>query len=461
MSVQRVISTIHWEPGYGVDPREGLTFSDSTKIRLDPADHRVKLKLNETSWRYPTDTGLSVRSKTVAPTEVDRLQMIQVVYGDALPDGTSVKLRLYDGAAEWWWDGSAWDNAPAAGEWNTEAEINAHLSTYDVVTRREFGVVLNLLTTDGKVTPTVAGVKVLWRGDFDWMEALLVDSLVAFFQDNATYEVDMALPPLAADAGPLDLDDYADAAGDLVFTGAVSVHDYDADPQRKVNLLSSYNSTTHVLTLTAADAIPAGNRPIIRMKARVNAAWDTHRDFEEIGKLPQIVLHNSEIISSAPYPSAFGDNIVNRATSAAVEIPPPYNVTLKVAAEVRVERNSREQAAVSGSLIKLLSAGPDGELGPFLRFLAVDTRARVLLLDEYRARALTAVDWDGYEADVSVSVIEFLIQNVGIQLKDAIDSTMVAALKMSYSNVPSGQRETALAAEAPIPRSTPETIETN
>lgn len=452
MSEQRVIQTFCWDPGSGFDPRADSLISDDTKIRIDPGDWKLKLKLNSL-FRYPTDSDLNIRSYTVSLKYVDELEMLQLIH--ETPTGTSIGIRLFDGTDEWWWNGAVWASSPAVGEWNTAAEINTNISTYDVSTTRTLGVVVNLVTTDDKITPTVSAVKVLWKGSFLWLEDLMIDSLVGMFQDELKFDFNLGLPPLPSASASIDLNDYSDdASGDLEYSDAIAVYDHDADPNKKVNLLDSYNSGTKVLTLTSA--IPLGNRPLLRMQAKVNCAWDTHRDFEPIGKLPQLILRNSESISSAPYPSAFGDGIVREDTGVAVEIPPPYRMTFQVTAEIRTDRNSREQMSLIENMMKLFSTGPDSESGPFMRQKATDSRIRMLLMDEYRSR-----DIDLSDGDVASHTMEFLIQNAPIQLKPAEDTFAVSALKLKYANVGSVQRQQALSDGAPVPHTPFEEIETN
>ena len=199
----------------------------------------------------------------------------------------SIGLRLFDGTAERFWGGASWDVA-GAGDWSTEAEVNANVATFDVSARR-FGVVVNIVTADDRVTPTVESVLVLWRGPVDWVDDLLVDSLVGMFQDELWYIEDLALPPLEADSASIDLDDYTDESS-LDFVGADAVFDHDADPNHLTDLLTSYDVGTRVLTLSAA--IPAGNRPFLRMRTSPVVAWETAQDFTELGKL----RHQAELV---------------------------------------------------------------------------------------------------------------------------------------------------------------------
>lgn len=451
MREAKVITHVWFEPSQGFDVRGSLTISDATKIRLDPEDHKLKLALNA-NFRYPVDADLSIRTRTYEPDALRAIEMIELTA--TLPtdfDGnspTSVGLRLYDGTDEWWWDGAAWDNAPAAGEWNTEAEINANLVTYDASSRK-FGIVFNLVTTDDRFTPLVECFKVLWRGPVDWTDDLLIDSLVGTLQDELTYIEDLALPPLEAASASIDLDAYADEQ-DLTFTDADAVFDHVNDPTHATDLLSSYDAGTRVLTLTAP--IPIGGIPFLRMKVQPHVAWDTNQDFTELGKLPQIILRDTENVTSSRYPARSASTIVNKVTNAGVKTPAPYRLTYEVTMEVNVDRTTT-QARIMDDLLVFFTDGPASEVGPFLRSKATDRRYRLRLIDEFRA-----VDATLNLADVRTFQAEFRIEDAALGLFPAQDVFGIAQMNLGFAAVPSDTEAVAEAAEAPVPTSPTETI---
>lgn len=447
MRESRVITEIWWELSQGFDPRAALVLSDDAKIRLDAVDFKVKLKL-DTDFEYPLDADLSARSRTYEPQAVRVLEMIQVL--STTPTGTSVGLRLFDGTDERFWGGASWDVA-GLGDWNTEAEINANIGSFDV-SAKKFAIVLNLVTTDEKVTPTVEAVLVLWKGPIDWNQDVTLDSLLALFQDELTYIEDLALPPLAATSATIDLDDYTDES-ELDFVGADAVFDEDADPGHVTDLLSSYDAGTRVLTLSTA--IPVGNRPFLRMIVRPNVAWDTHQDFGELGKLPEIVLRDTSAVRSSPYPFRSDTGIVRKDTGAGVSIPAPYRTTYEVTMEVRLDRSTTQMRLID-ELIRIFVDGPASEIGPFLRSRATDRRYRLRLIDEFRA-----ADPRVNLADVRSFVAEFRIEDVALQLSAARDVFAVQSLNLGFANVPSESEQEAIAAEAPIPSTPPETVVVN
>jgi hypothetical protein len=447
MSLTKVISDLTWAPGQGFDTRAATVFSDSTKVRLDPNDFHVKLKVQD-DFLYPMDADLFIRTPVAHPGAARRLLILQVESN--VPEGTSVALRLWDGTRDLFWDGSDW-TVPGAGDWNTEAEVNAHLLTFPLdPVDPAIAVTFNLVSADGSLTPDVSSVLVLWEGDFDWMEDLLEDSLTAMVQENATFLVKMALPPLPAAADEIDLDDYRDEAG-LDFVTAEAVYDHAADPHHLTNLLDSYNPTSKVLALTAE--IPVDGVPFLCMTARAQVAWDTNQDFTELGKLPQVVLRDVDTVSSSMYPPSADRGIVRKDDGTGVEILAPYRTTLRVTMEVRTNR-SREQARLLGAMTRLLTAGPVSEAGPFLRSRATDRRFRILLTDHFSARPLN-LD----VGDVRAFTSEFTLEDLTQQVREARDAHGITRLMTRWVSIDAEREQDALERGVPVPTSSPETFE--
>jgi hypothetical protein len=449
MRESKVITFVWFDPAQGFDVRESLTFSDDTKVRLTE-DFKLELKLDD-DFRYPTDADLSIRTRTYEPNGVRALEMVELTA--VLPtdeDGaavTSVGLRIYDGTNELWWNGAAWSVA-AAGEWNTEAEVNANIASFDA-SARKFGIVFNLATTDDRYTPSVSCFAVLWRGPVDWTDDILIDSLVGTMQDELTYIDDVALPPLEAASASIDLDDYTDDQS-LTYADADAVFDDVNDPTHATDLLQSYNPTTRVLTLLAA--IPVGGVPYLRMFVRPHVAWDTNQDFTELGALPQVILRDTENVVSSRYPDRSAASIVNKTTGAGVQTPAPYRATYEVTMEVNVDR-TRTQARLMDDLLVFFTTGPASEVGPFLRSKATDRRYRLRLIDEFRA-----VDPGLNLADVRTFQVEFRIEDAALGLFPAESVFGVEKLNLGFAAVPSDGEVEAVAAEAPVPSTPTETV---
>lgn len=451
MRQARVVTEFWFEPSQGFDVRASLTFSDATKVRLNPENHALELKL-DASTRYPTDANLSVRTRTASPEALRGLLLLEVDADLPLdPDGaspTSVGLRVYDGTDERWWDGASWAVA-APGEWNTEAEVNANLASFPV-SDRAFGLVFNPVTTDDRYTPSIRGARVLWQGPVDWVDDVLIDSLTATLQDELVYVEDLALPPLEAAAATFDLDDYADD-GRLVVADLDAVFDVDADPDLLEDLLSSYDAGARVATLNVA--IPEGHRPYVRALVRPSVVWDTNQDFTEVARLPEVCLRDAGTPRSTPYPSSARTGVVNRATGAGVQIEAPYRATFEVSAEVRVDR-SRTQARLLEALMRFLSEGPPSEAGPFLRTRATDRLYRIRLIEELRAENVSL-----NLADVRTFHTTFLVEDVALELRAARDTYAVTRANLGFANVRTDNEQSALAADAPVPSTALETVE--
>jgi hypothetical protein len=205
--------------------------------------------------------------------------------------------------------------------------------------------------------------------------------------------------------------------------------------------------------ISLSSAIPLGNRPFVRLIVRPNSMWDTHQDFTELGKLPEIVLRDARSVRSSPYPFRSESGIVRKDTGAAVKTQAPYRTTYEIEMEVRIDRTTTQQRLLD-EIMRLFQEGPASEVGPFLRSRATDRRYRLRLIDEFRA-----VDPRLNLADVRAFQAEFRIEDVALELRAARDLFAVSKLNLDFANVPSDGEASAIAAGAPIPTTTPETVE--
>ena len=442
--MSRVVTDFYWEPGRGFDAVAGSSLSDPAKVRVDPRTFRAELKL-DAGYRYPTDPDLSVRPPVARPNAVRRLLIAQLEAD--LPEGTSVGFRLFDGTSERYHDGGSW-RAPNPGEWNSIEELNANLPTYDVRSTREFAPVLNLRTSDDRVTPSVACLTILWEGTVDWYADVLLDSLTATYREALDFRAYLALPPPTSASASFDLDGYRDDA-ELQIVDVEEVYDAANDPERIEDLLQSYDPVTRVVTLSSP--VPAGGTPYLVLRVRPTVAWDTSEDFTEIQRVPEVVLRDAETVSSSEYPAFAARGTVRSDTGEAVEIPPPQRSTYRVSVEVRTNR-SREQANLLEAVTRAIVAGPPGESGPFVRSRATDRRFRTILREQF-----SAVPIEGDVGDVRAFTARFDLVDVAAQLRPERDAFGVLEMKTSWANVDSRAESDALARGAPVPASTPET----
>lgn len=269
------------------EDRPLLQFSDAAKVRVHPDDHVLRLK-PDSAGRYPTDANLYVRGPELNPTAARLWRAIQVHADEVLADdGTpvaTVRYRLNNGTADYWWNGSAWA-APAAGDWNTHAELQTHLQAFPV-TSRKIRIVFGLRTTDAAYTPTVHAVQLIYDADvMSDLEELVYRTLVQQLKTiRAPVEVALAWPG----GTTADLDTALQQLEAVTFDGALAVFNHTDDSGHGTDLLSSYNASTHVVTLTGS--LDAGKKVVVRLQAVPLVAFTTHPDFNEVSHLPAITI---------------------------------------------------------------------------------------------------------------------------------------------------------------------------
>jgi len=275
--------------------RDRYDFSDGTKIRLDGEMCALTLKAHRATGRYPTDTGLFVRGVGL---RADALAGLVGFFAEVdTPeidegDGTTwVLYRVNDGTDDRWWDGSAWTVA-APGEWNTLAEIQAHLATFPVTSKRA-RIVYNLGTADDRYSPTVRRAVLVYEveiGSFD--EEYLYRTIVRRFKTiHPEAEVVVEWPAAGAtyDLDGLVLEEPL-GVGPTGYTAVPAAYDLTDDPGRAVNLASAFDPSTRVVTLSAP--VDAGHEVEIHVRYTPIVAVLTHPDYDEIPGVPAIVIEN-------------------------------------------------------------------------------------------------------------------------------------------------------------------------
>ena len=269
--------------------RPRLQISNAAKIRVHPDDHVLRLR-PDAAGRYPTDADLYIRGPLINPTAVRLWRAIQIHAEEVAVDGVAVatvRYRLNDGSADRWWNGSAWA-APTSGQWNTQAEIQAHLQAFPVASR-QLRIVFGLRSTDARYTPTVRSAMLLFDADvLSDLEEILYRSLAQHLRTiRCPVEVAITWPG----GSTADLDLALRQIEPVQFDGVLAAFDYTADPGCDVDLLAGYNATTHVVTLSTATT--AGHRVVIRLSVEPDVAFTTHADYNEVGRLPAIAIEGA------------------------------------------------------------------------------------------------------------------------------------------------------------------------
>lgn len=356
----RYIKEFVLNPGSGIDVENELVFSDTSLIFLDRSEWKIRLRRQSDGY-FPTDEDIWFRTWTTTPKACRKLLMLQVFQSS--PVDTATQVRLYDGSDHYWWDGADWSVA-GASDWNDEGTINAHIDTFPILPDREFGVVVNLITTDKYTTPKVTEIRVLMEIRIDYLEDLIFRSLIPLMKSEIRPIANYDLPPYSEDQTTIDLNDYTlDTAFNI--TDVDAVFNFSTDPELLSDILSSYNPSTKVITLT--EAIPAGDRPFILFRYEPEIAYTTQQDYTEVAKVPVIILQRLEVPVATAYNLAAREGVVDKGTGNAVLVHEPWRATLEFRLHVCTDRAVDE--------LRLMSK--------VMEFFDSNVRLRSIGLDEY------------------------------------------------------------------------------
>ena len=283
---------------FGTDTASSSTSSNVSKISLDLKSSLINLVpqaknvgTEKPRFEFPTDSDLYVATKvetvpnnkswdkfeltSTTPKSLDRVER------------TSVKLRLNDGTNHYYWNGGAW--AVTSTLWNTPTEINANLSSWS---KTSLGFVINLKTTDVLLTPTVERIRVLHSVDLpSYLNDIVFDTVIGGLQDNVRAVAHLAVQ--ATGTSTIDLDDY-DLESDYDIKSIDGVFNDTSDPTHKTDLLSSYNSSTKVITLTGS--VLAADVILVNFKYAPQVSYMASQDYSEIATLPSVIFDSIEVV---------------------------------------------------------------------------------------------------------------------------------------------------------------------
>lgn len=433
------IDSFTFEVGTGRDPMVVNTLSDATKLRLDSKAARVTLRPDATTYLYPLDTDLNVLTRTFVGSALQALVMVQA--RATLPDGTSLGFRVRVAGVDYYWSGAAWAVA-AAGQWCTEAELNAHAAALDV--RVGFALRVNLLTTELGSTPELTSIDFVWKGwESNWEEDTLHDGLMTYL-GNLTYGFPLALPPLPVAAASVNLNDYYDESAEAGapwggVVDVIEVFNHTDDPNHRTDVLSSYNQATKVVTLTGSAA--PGDVLFLRVSATPSMAWDTHGDYSahEAPRLPQVILTKGATTSVRVSQRSVG--VGDTATGVAYFLRKSKSHSVVVSIEMRASR-SREQARLHANLARLLETGPPGGTGPFVRNAKTDRLSSISLLG-------LGVPRQSIGTNIRVEVLTIQVNNMYEAVGEVESGYLVSEFQLGFKTSQSAEEAAAAADERP------------
>lgn len=277
----------HFDFDEGV--RSLLTFSDVSKIRLDPTTRRILLKPNAVTALYPVaDATAFVTTWTTNP--ASRLAwlafeaIVETKKNNIGAVVTSYHYRLTNGSSVRYWTGTTW--AVATTQWNTEAEINAGLASWPYAS---LGVVVNPRTSDPTITPEVVAFRFAYTARIDLLKdimtsftSMLASGLASWRQHVLVTKASTSSLNLTVDY-PLELD--------LTIMRILAVYNHDDDPAHAANLFSSWASPV----ITLLSAIPANKRVWIDLEYAPRVAFATDVDYYEVSAVPSVWIEDLTI----------------------------------------------------------------------------------------------------------------------------------------------------------------------
>lgn len=343
--------------------RANLTFSDPDKIRLNSQESCIQLKDQDgnnefygLAPNYSTDDDLYVKTPLWSPDSLinwagfDYIDDITYGASDALVS-SSVRFRLsVNGTDQLWWNGASWDT-PAPGEWNTVQEVHDNISTFPKADKK-LQVIVNLKTTNSTETPKVLAIRILYSSSINFEYDLIYNSLVPYIESVRPIK-DWGFN-LITDTDAMNFSTDNDYPVDpFNIQDVIAIYNHDDDPDHSVNLLSDYNSSTKIATLTSSQS--AGKLVWVRFTYKPRCDTMVHQDYKEVEKIPAIILEDINEINGVRLP---GYTFVrDRAAKTAKLINAPYKMTLRVTARLVTDKN-RDMAALHQSILALFSQSP-------------------------------------------------------------------------------------------------------
>jgi hypothetical protein len=269
--------------------RRTMTFAG---VRLDPTRHRLEL-VPEASGVFPTGPDLYAKTRVTTPGGCRKwagffaLSRTHSNYrGESLTD---VRFRLNDGTIERYWNAGAAAWVPASpNNWNTEQEVADNIAHWPV---QSLGVVINLSTTNPRLTPYVTEIRLLFETDLVALEDYVIRSFVADLREQLR-----PISILAVDStGQTTIDlNKLQVPYDIVEIDAL--YNNALDPAHMAPVTGwAYNATTKLLSIPVQ---PVGHRLEVRFVWRPDVVRMKSQDYTEIAKIPVLIVDDVEVVNT-------------------------------------------------------------------------------------------------------------------------------------------------------------------
>lgn len=341
---------------------------------------------------------------------------------------TTARFRINNGTVDLWWDGAGWVAATLVTEWNTEAEVNANLAALPF-TARQIRIVVNLRTTDRRVAPRLRGIKLLWRTDVAWEEDAIYRTILREMRAGLR-STGRLRHTLAATGTTFDLHwrvletstvptGAARLEGGYDVVGIESIHDLTNDPNRLVNLASTFTPLTSMsATIGLASSTPANAVLDVVFIYAPSVALERSRDDDDVDRTPGIVI--TSVTHENEGRRVQGDDfIVDRATGAGVRVPFPRQGDIRFGFTIQAE-NKADRARLSDEVRRFFEATP------LIRSAGLDRSYTVQLVDDFTSARVPALE----------GVVErdgaFVVYNVTRHVRSASDEVGVSRVRLRF-----------------------------
>ena len=225
--------------------RNDLSFSDSSKIRLnteDKSNPKLQLKLNGN--KYPTDNDIYVETPLITPNKLNKWLSFEVRYIESygtrsIPENTSLGFKIKTTGDNYFWNGASWAVA-GLSDWSTESEIRDNIETFPISTigNKSIGMIINIKTSDNTVTPEIKELKLLGEFDIEFYEDLIYDSIIRNINLNFR-STSVVVIPTYSSVNSIDIGTFLENKGYNI-TGIKKVINITDDSLELVNLFQNY-----------------------------------------------------------------------------------------------------------------------------------------------------------------------------------------------------------------------------
>ena len=304
----------------------GLRISESSRLEVPRTDSQVGPV--PVTPEYDTAQTYTARTPNFNPKAATGWELFEVRHPAPAvhPDpGIStapyvVRFRVSNGTTDFYHDGASWVAATLDTHWNTEAEVSANLSSFDISTRT-IAFVINMWTLHEDVTPRLKSLKLLYSSKLVESYDVLYESLIPELKENIRGRARVGYQ-MPSDANSLDLSDL-EALGfesSYEITDVLEAYNYTTDSSRVTNILSSYNSGTSVVSLS--ETVSSGQVLWLEFEYSPAVAHQTSRDYSELSSIPSVDVTDVRFDLIQDQVNT-ADSVIDRDTNSGWALPGP------------------------------------------------------------------------------------------------------------------------------------------